>query len=84
MAIMGDMRENEKEEFVRRGFAADVTLGVMAACIIAAVGAALLVVGQDTFGVGLLSVAPMGDRARSAGLLAMDRLHAGNSPGSRS
>ena len=30
----------------------------MAACIIAAVGAALLVVGQHTFGVGLLSVAP--------------------------
>ena len=58
MAIMGDMRGDEKEEFVRRGFAADITLGLMAACIIAAVGSALLVVGQDTFGVGLLSVAP--------------------------
>ncbi len=58
MAIMGDMRGDEKEEFVRLGFAADVSLGVMAACIIAAVGSALLVVGQDTFGVGLLSVAP--------------------------
>ena len=58
MAIMGDMRGDEKEKFVRRGFAADVTLGLMAACIIAAVGSALLVVGQDTFGVGLLSVAP--------------------------
>ena len=58
MAIMGDMRGDEKDEFVRRGFAADVTLGVMAACIIAAVGSALLVVGQHTFGVGLLSVAP--------------------------
>ncbi len=58
MAIMGDMRGDEKDEFVRRGFGADVTLGVMAACIIAAVGSALLVVGQHTFGVGLLSVAP--------------------------
>ena len=58
MAIMGDMRGEKKEEFVRLGFAADVTLGVMAAFIIAAVGSALLVVGQDTFGVGLLSVAP--------------------------
>lgn len=58
MAIMGDLRGDQKEEFIRRGFAADVTLGVMAACIIAAVGAALLVVGQHTFGVGLLSVAP--------------------------
>jgi O-antigen/teichoic acid export membrane protein len=58
MAIMGDMRGDDKEEFVRRGFAADVTLGLMAAAIVAAVGSALLVVGQHTFGVGLLSVAP--------------------------
>jgi O-antigen/teichoic acid export membrane protein len=58
MAIMGDMRGDQKEEFVRRGFAADVTLGLMAAGIIAAVGSALLAVGQTTFGVGLLSVAP--------------------------
>jgi len=58
MAIMGDMRGDEKEEFVRRGYAADITLGLMAAGIIAAVGSGLLVVGQDTFGVGLLSVAP--------------------------
>jgi O-antigen/teichoic acid export membrane protein len=58
MAIMGDMRGDEREEFVRRGFAADVTLGVMAACIIAAIGSALLVVGQHTFGIGILSVAP--------------------------
>src|SRR5271154_22319 len=58
MAIMGDMRGDEKAEFVRRGFAGVMTLGLMAACIIAAVGSALLLVGQDTFGVGLLSVAP--------------------------
>jgi O-antigen/teichoic acid export membrane protein len=58
MAILGDMRGDEKDEFVRRGFAADVTLGLMAAGIIAALGSALLVVGQHTFGIGLLSVAP--------------------------
>ena len=58
MMIVGDLRGDGKDEFIRRGFAADVTLGVMAACIIAAVGTALLVVGQHTFGVGLLSVAP--------------------------
>lgn len=58
MAIMGDMRGDDKDEYVRRGFAANVTLDVMAAGIIAAVGSALLVVGQPTFGIGLLSVAP--------------------------
>jgi O-antigen/teichoic acid export membrane protein len=58
MAIMGDMRHEERDDFIRRGFAADVTLGVMAACIIAAVGVAFLSLGQHTFGVGLLSVAP--------------------------
>src|SRR5580658_5597883 len=58
MAIMGDMRGDNKDEYVRRGFAADVTLGLMAACVIAAIGSALLVVGQHTFGIGMLSVAP--------------------------
>ena len=58
MMIAGDLRGDKKDELIRRGFAADVTLGVMAACIIAAVGTALLVVGQHTFGVGLLSLAP--------------------------
>ena len=58
MVITGDLRGDQKEEFVRRGFAADVVLGVMVACIIAAVGTALLVVGQHTFGIGLLSLAP--------------------------
>ena len=58
MAIMGDMRREDKAKFIQCGFAADVTLGLMAACIIAAVGSALLVLGQHTFGVGMLSVAP--------------------------
>ncbi len=58
MAIMGDMRRDQRDEFVRRGFAADVTLGLMAACVIAAIGTILLTVGQHTLGVGMLSVAP--------------------------
>lgn len=58
MAIMGDMRGDQQQEFVRKGFAADVTLGLMFACIIAGVGSALLAVGQTTFGTGLLAVAP--------------------------
>ena len=58
MAIMGDIRGNHKDKFIRCGFAADVTLGFMAACVIAAVGSALLVVGQHTFGIGMLAVAP--------------------------
>ena len=58
MAIMGDMRHEDRDEFIRRGFAADVTLGVMAACIVAAIGAVCLCFGQRTFGFGLLSVAP--------------------------
>ena len=58
MAIMGDMRGDEKEKFIRRGFAADVTLGLVATCLITAIGTALLVVGQHTFGMGMLAVAP--------------------------
>jgi O-antigen/teichoic acid export membrane protein len=58
MAIMGDMRHEERDDYIRRGFAADVTLGLMAAFLIAAVGAVFLAVGQHTFGIGLLSVAP--------------------------
>ncbi len=58
MMITGDLRGDQKEEFIQRGFAAVVMLGVMFACIIAAVGMALLVVGQHAFGVGLLSLAP--------------------------
>jgi O-antigen/teichoic acid export membrane protein len=58
MVINGDLRGDQKDEFIRRGFAADVMLGVVAACIIAAVGSSLIVVGQHAFGVGLLSLAP--------------------------
>ena len=58
MAILGDMRRDDRDEIIRQGFAAEVTLGVVAACIVAAVGTIFLIVGQHTFGVGLLAVAP--------------------------
>ena len=58
MAIMGDIRGKERDQYIRRGFAADVILGAMAACIIAALGTVFLAAGQHTFGIGLLSVAP--------------------------
>ena len=58
MAIMGDIRGKEQDQYIRRGFAAGVVLGAIAACVIAVVGTVFLVAGQHTFGIGLLSVAP--------------------------
>jgi O-antigen/teichoic acid export membrane protein len=58
IVIMGDMRRDDRDEIVRQGFAAVVLVGLVAACVVAAVGTTCLVVGQHTFGVGLLSVAP--------------------------
>ena len=58
MAIFGDIRGEEREHYIRRGFAAEITLGAMAACFIAAMGIVFLAAGQHTFGIGLLSVAP--------------------------
>ena len=86
MAIMGDMRHEDRDGFVRRGFAANVTLGVVAACIVAGYWRHF----------PLCRSAHVRDRpplrgsvdrgARSAGLLALDRLHAGDAkeiPGER-
>ena len=58
MVILGDLRGDQKDEIIRRGFAADVAFGFMVACVVAAVGTALLVVGQHAFAAGLLSLAP--------------------------
>ena len=58
MAIWGDMRREDKDDFVRRGVAAELAIGVAASCVFAAVGAAVLFSGQRAFGVGLLAVAP--------------------------
>ena len=58
MAIFGDMRQEDRDKFIRRGFAAEVTLGMTAACIFAAVGTVFFIVGQDAFGAGMLALAP--------------------------
>jgi O-antigen/teichoic acid export membrane protein len=58
MVILGDMRRDDSDEIVRHGVAGVVTFGVVAACLVAAVGTTCLTVGQHTFGVGLLALAP--------------------------
>ena len=45
-------------EFVRRGFAAELAIGVAATCVFAAVGATVFLFGQRAFGEALLAVAP--------------------------
>jgi O-antigen/teichoic acid export membrane protein len=58
MVILGDMRRDDRDEMVRQGSAACLTFGAMAACLVAAVGTTCFILGQHTFGVGLLSLAP--------------------------
>ena len=58
MAISGHMRQPERQEFVRRGFAGEVALGAAAAGVFIAVGIALFAIGQPTFGTGMLAIAP--------------------------
>ena len=58
MVILGDMRRDDSDEIVRQGVAGVVIFGVVAACIVAAVGTTCFVVGQHTFGVGLVALAP--------------------------
>ena len=58
MAILGDMRREEKADFLRRGFAAEVALGIAVGILFAAIGAILIAVGQHSFGLGLLAIAP--------------------------
>jgi hypothetical protein len=55
---LGRYAWEQRDEFVRRGFAADVTLGLTAACFFAVLGTVLLLVGEPTFGTGMLAVAP--------------------------
>ena len=58
MAIWGDMRREDRDDFVRRGFAAELLIGLTASCALAAVGAVVFYSGQRAFGEGLLAVAP--------------------------
>ena len=71
------MRGEEKDQICRRGFAAEALLGVAAALIFVAVGSMCFAFGQHAFGAGLLAVAPW-IIFLIAGLLAMDRVHAGD------
>ena len=71
------MRGEEKDQICRRGFAVEALLGVAAALIFVAVGSMCFAFGQHAFGAGLLAVAPW-IIFLIAGLLAMDRVHAGD------
>ncbi len=59
MAIMGDARHpTDTRANLKKGFAAEVTLGVTAGAVIAVLGGALLLAGQHSFGLSQLAVAP--------------------------
>jgi O-antigen/teichoic acid export membrane protein len=58
MAIWGDMRREDRDDFVRRGFAAELAIGLAATFLFAAVGFVVLLFGQRAFGEALLAVAP--------------------------
>ncbi|HET9061008.1 MAG TPA: oligosaccharide flippase family protein [Acidimicrobiales bacterium] len=57
MAIDGDVRDPRAVASVRRGFGAEVLLGIAGALCLVVVGGVLLSVGQHTFGVSVLSMA---------------------------
>ena len=58
MAIHGDARSSAAKRKIGTGLAADLLLGVVGACICLAIGLALRLAGQETFGTALLSVSP--------------------------
>ena len=59
MAILGDARHpTDTRANLKKGFAAEVTLGVTAGAVIAVLGGALMLAGQRSFGISQLAVAP--------------------------
>jgi O-antigen/teichoic acid export membrane protein len=59
MAITGDARDAQHARSnVRRGFAAEVALGLGAGCIFLLIGSVLLLAGQHSFGTCMVAVAP--------------------------
>jgi O-antigen/teichoic acid export membrane protein len=58
MAITNDARKQERETTLRRGFAAEIVLGLAATVVFAIAGAFLYFLGQRTFGVAMLAMAP--------------------------
>lgn len=58
MAIENDVHQSDAREHLRIGLAAELSLGVAAALLFAGIGAVLFMVGQHTFGVCFLALAP--------------------------
>ncbi|HXW78252.1 MAG TPA: oligosaccharide flippase family protein [Acidimicrobiales bacterium] len=58
MAIEGDVRSTEVGNAIRRGFAAEVLLGLAGAAAFVLVGGTLALANQGTFGFALLVLAP--------------------------
>jgi O-antigen/teichoic acid export membrane protein len=59
MAILGDARHpTDTQANLRRGFAAEMTLGICAGCVMALLGVVLLLAHQRSFGISQLVVAP--------------------------
>jgi O-antigen/teichoic acid export membrane protein len=58
MAIFRDLNEREFPKHIRRGFAAEVVLGLAASVVFALIGVGLRAAGMTGFGDGMLALAP--------------------------
>jgi O-antigen/teichoic acid export membrane protein len=58
MAIFRDLNEREFPKHIKRGFAAEVVLGLAASVVFALIGVGLRVAGMTGFGDGMLALAP--------------------------
>jgi O-antigen/teichoic acid export membrane protein len=58
MAIFRDLNEREFPKHIRRGFAAEVVLGLAASVVFALIGVGLRIAGMTGFGDGMLALAP--------------------------
>jgi O-antigen/teichoic acid export membrane protein len=58
MAVFRDLNEREFPKHIKRGFAAEVVLGLAASVVFALIGVVLRLVGMTGFGDGMLALAP--------------------------
>ena len=58
MAVFRDLNEREFPKHIKRGFAAEVVLGLAASVLFALIGVVLRAVGMTGFGDGMLALAP--------------------------
>jgi O-antigen/teichoic acid export membrane protein len=58
MAVFRDLNEREFPKHIKRGFAAEVVLGLAASVVFALIGVVLRFVGMTGFGDGMLALAP--------------------------